>query len=70
MAGLGDLAGKAQHFLRDEKVQKTLHGSQAEGISDKLLDAAAGAAKKVSGGKHDEAIESARDRADKSIGDR
>jgi len=70
MAGLGDLAGKAQQLLQSDKVRKSLHSTQAEGVSDKLLDAAAGTAKKISGGKHDEAIENARNRADEAVGDR
>ena len=70
MAGFGDIAGKAQKFLGDEKVQQALHGKQAEEVSDKLLDAAAKAADKASGGKHTDAIKNARDKADKSVGDK
>lgn len=70
MAGIGDLTGKAQQFLKNEKVQEALHGKQAEQVSDSILDAAAKAADAASGGKHTDAIRNARDKADKSVGDR
>ena len=70
MAGIGDITGKAQQFLKDVKVQNALHGKQAEEISDKLLDAAAQAADKVTGGKHSDTIKNARDKADKAVGDK
>ena len=57
--GLDDLAKKAGDTLSSDK---------AEAISDKALDAAADAAKKVTGGKFDEKIDSARDAADAKIG--
>lgn len=57
--GLGDLTNKATEALSSDK---------AEEISDKVLDTAAGAAKKVSGGKFDDKIDSARDAADSKLG--
>ena len=53
--GLDDLAKKAGETLSSDK---------AEAISDKALDAAAGAAKKVTGGKFDDKIDAARDAVD------
>ena len=50
--GLDDLAKKAGDALSSDK---------AEAISDKALDAAAGAAKKATGGKYDDKIDTARD---------
>ena len=57
--GLGDLKSKASEALSSDK---------AEQVSDQALDRAAKAAKKVTGGKFDEKIESARDAADAKIG--
>jgi phage terminase small subunit len=68
MAGLDDITGKAKEFLDDNKVKEALHSEQAEGISDKLLDGVADAANKVTGGKFEQQIDSARDEADKKIG--
>ncbi|WP_103061531.1 Rv0909 family putative TA system antitoxin [Actinomyces qiguomingii] len=57
--GLDDLKKKAEGVVSSEK---------AEAVSDKVLDTAAAAAKKVTGGKFDSKIDSARDAADKAIG--
>ena len=57
--GLDDLAKKAGDTLNSDK---------AEAISDKALDAAADAAKKVTGGKYDDKIDAARDAVDGKIG--
>jgi len=68
MAGFDDITKKAQEFLNDPKVKDALSSEQAEGISDKLLDGVADAAKKATGGKFDDKIEGARDQADKRVG--
>jgi hypothetical protein len=68
MAGLGDMMKKAQQLAGDEKVQKHLKSEKAEGISDSILDKVAQAADKVSGGKHTDKIDGARDQADKRLG--
>jgi hypothetical protein len=68
MAGLGDIGRKAQEFLQSEKGRETLKSEKAEGISDSILDKAAQAVDKVSGGKHTDKIDNARDQADKHIG--
>jgi hypothetical protein len=68
MAGIGDMMKKAQNLLGDEKVQKHLKSEKAESISDNVLDRASDIAKKVSGGKHNDKIDGARDQADKRLG--
>ena len=57
--GLDDLAKKAGDALSSAK---------AEAISDKALDAAAGAAKNATGGKYDDKIDAARDAVDGKLG--
>ncbi len=69
MAGFDDIAKKAQEFLKDPKVDNALHSDKAEGVSDKLLDAVAGAADRVTGGKFHDQIDKAKDEADKRVGD-
>ncbi|MBW3068103.1 MULTISPECIES: antitoxin [unclassified Actinomyces] len=56
---LDDLKKKAEGVVSSDKVEE---------VSDKVLDTAADAAKKVTGGKFDSQIDSARDAADKAIG--
>ncbi len=68
MAGLDDLSKKAQEFLKDDRVKDALKSEKAEGASDTILDGLAGAANKVTGGKHADKIDSARDSADRKIG--
>jgi hypothetical protein len=70
MAGFDDIAKKAQEFLKDPKVESALKSEKAEGVSDKLLDAVAGAADKATGGKFRDQIDSAKAEADKRVGDR
>ncbi|TWX38620.1 antitoxin [Frigoribacterium sp. ACAM 257] len=68
MAGFDDITKKAQEFLKDGKVQDALKSEKAEGVSDKILDAVAGAADKATGGKHSDKIAQAKEQADKKIG--
>lgn len=56
---LNDITRKAQEFLNSEK---------GEEISDKVLDGGAAVANKVTGNKHADKIQSARDTADKHLG--
>ena len=58
--GLDDLKKKAEGVVSSDKVEE---------VSDKVLDKASEAAKKVTGGKFDSQVDSARDAADKAIGD-
>jgi len=57
--GLDDLKKKAEGVVSSDKVEE---------VSDKVLDKASEAAKKVTGGKFDSQVDSARDAADKAIG--
>lgn len=67
---LGDLGKNAEKFMKDnsDKVQSAMKSEKAEEISDKLLDGAAGAANKLTGGKHSEKISEVRDNLDGKIG--
>lgn len=68
--GIEDLVnqGKKLFEQNQDKIQAALKSEQAEQISDTILDGAAQAAKKVTGGKFDSQIDQARDGADKAIG--
>lgn len=68
--GIEDLAKQAGDFVKDnsDKIQEALKSEQAEQISDKVLDGAAGLANKVTGGKFAEQVEGARSAADGAIG--
>lgn len=66
--GIDDITGKAQEFLKDNKVKDALNSQQAEDISDKLLDGVSGVADKLTGGKFSEQIDGARNAADGAIG--
>ncbi|RFA09789.1 antitoxin protein [Subtercola boreus] len=66
--GLEDITAKAKSFLADGKVQDALKSEKAEDVSDNILESVSGAVKKVTGGKFDEQIDSARDKADKAVG--
>jgi hypothetical protein len=68
MAGLDDVTKKAKDFLNDNKVKDALNSDKAEEVSDSILNAVAGAADKVTGGKFHDKIEDAREAADKKIG--
>lgn len=68
MSGFGDITKKATEFLKSEKAKDALGSQKAEDVSDKLLDGVAGVANRVSGGKHADKIEGARDAADRKIG--
>ncbi|MBX0301959.1 antitoxin [Cryobacterium sp. 1639] len=56
---LNDITRQAQDFLKSDK---------GEEISDKILDGGASLANKVTGDKHAEKIQKARDTADKHVG--
>lgn len=68
IVGLDDVTKKAQDLLNDNKVKDALKSEKAEDVSDKLLDSVAGAANKVTGGKFEEQINEAKDKADKAVG--
>lgn len=49
-------------------MKNALRSEQAEGLSDKVLDAVQGAVDKATGGKYSDQLKGARDQADKHIG--
>lgn len=59
--------GKDLYEQNKDKISDALRSDQAEEISDNILDGVAGFAKKVAPGASDQ-IDSARDAADKAIG--
>ncbi|WP_024355958.1 Rv0909 family putative TA system antitoxin [Leucobacter chironomi] len=67
---VSQLAGKAGEFAKQnaDKIEEALKSEQAEGISDKILDGAAGLANKVTGGKHSDKVTELRDNLDGKIG--
>lgn len=68
--GLDDLAKQAGNLFEQNKgtIDAALKSEQAEDISDKVLDAAADLANKLTGGKFAEQVGGVRDAADKAIG--
>jgi len=68
MANMDDITKKAQAFLGNDKVKEALGSKQAEDVSDKVLDSLSDTVKKASGGKFDGQVDSARNSADKKVG--
>ncbi|QCR20450.1 antitoxin [Agrococcus sp. SGAir0287] len=70
MGALDDLAKKAQGFVEENKgqIEEALQSEKAEEVSDTVLDAVAGKIDDVTGGKHSDAIQNAREQIDKRIG--
>lgn len=70
--GLGDLVNKGKDLFdkNKDKIDDAIKGDKAEDVSDKVLDAASDLAKKHVDEKHHDKIDSARDAADKAIGDK
>ena len=70
MGALDDLTKKAQNFVEENKdqINEALNSEQAEDISDKVLDAVADAAKKVTPDEHDAKVDDVRANIDKTIG--
>ncbi len=66
--GIDDITGKAKEFLESDQVKGMLESEQAEDISDKVLDAVAEAADKVTGGKFLDQIEDVKSNIDGAIG--
>ena len=68
-----NIKNKAEELVGQDKVAKgeklaAEHSDKVEEYSDKGLDAAAGRADSLTGGKHADKIQSARDAADGKIG--
>lgn len=68
--GIEDLAGEAGKFLDSSEVQGALKSSEAEGISDGILDKLEDAVEGATGHKFDDQIKAARDAADGAVGDK
>ena len=68
--GIDDVVNKSKQFLEQHKdqIDKTLKSEQAEGVSDKVLDAAAEFVKKVAPDSVDAKVDELRDNADRHIG--
>lgn len=68
--GIGDLIGQGKGLYEQNKdqVNEALQSEQAEGISDKVLDGASDAAKKIAPESHHSSVDDLRDKADKSVG--
>ena len=66
--GIDDITNKAKEFLESDQVKGMLESEQAEDISDKVLDAVAEAADKVTGGKFSDQIEDVKSNIDGAIG--
>ena len=68
MGAFDDITKKATEFLNSDKAKQALNSEQAEGISDKLLEGVADAVDKATGGKHTDKIQTAKEAADKKVG--
>ncbi|MCI2265443.1 antitoxin [Sediminivirga luteola] len=66
--GLDKIVGKAKDLANDPKVKNALGSEKAERASDAVLDKAAGAVDRVTGGKHSDTVRKARDAADRAVG--
>lgn len=68
--GIDDLVNQGKQFLdqNKDKIGETLKSEQAEGVSDKALDAAAEFVKKIAPDSVDQHVDGVRDNIDKHIG--
>lgn len=68
--GIDDLVNQGKQFLEQnkDKIHETLKSEQAEGVSDKALDAAAEFVKKLAPDSADQHVDGVRDNIDKHIG--
>ncbi|MFF0911150.1 hypothetical protein ACFWZW_10720 [Microbacterium enclense] len=69
--GVDDIIAKSKKLLDEnrDKIEDALKSDKAEGVSDKILDGAADAIKKVVPVEHHAKIDSTRANIDKNIGD-
>ena len=67
---IDDLVNKGKELFDQtkDKIQDALKREQAEAISDKVLDAASDAAKKIVPEEHHGTIDGVRDNIDKAVG--
>lgn len=68
--GIDDLVNQGKDLFdqHKDKIQEVLGSEQAEDISDKVLDGAADAAKKVAPKEHHGTVDDVRGHVDKAIG--
>ena len=68
--GIDDVVNKSKQFLEQHKdeIQTNLKSEKAEGVSDKVLDAAAEFVKKVAPDSVDAKVDDVRDNVDRRIG--
>ncbi|WP_347345234.1 hypothetical protein [Microbacterium sp.] len=68
--GIDDIVNKGKELFEEnkEKVEEFLKSDQVEEVSDKILDGAAGLAKKVVPGDHHGTVDDVRDNVDKAVG--
>jgi polyhydroxyalkanoate synthesis regulator phasin len=68
--GLDDLVNKGKGYLDQhrDQVDKALRSEQAEKISDRIMDAGGGVAKKFAPDQHDAKVDEIRRNLDKKIG--
>jgi hypothetical protein len=68
--GIDDLVNQGKDFLdkNKDKIGDALTSEQAEGVSDKALDAAADFVKKVAPDSIDKHVDGVRDNIDKAVG--
>lgn len=70
MSGVDDIIAKGKKLLDDnrDKVEEALRSEKAEEVSDKVLDGAADAIKKVVPAEHHAKVDEVRADVDKNIG--
>jgi len=68
MAHLDDVTKKAKELLNDSRVKDVLNREKAEEVGEGVVNAVAGAADKITGGKFHDKIEEVREAADKKLG--
>jgi hypothetical protein len=70
MAGVDDIIAKGKKLLDEnrDKIDEALKSEKAEEVSDKILDGAADAIKKVVPTEHHAKIDEVRENVDKNIG--
>ncbi|WP_295838228.1 Rv0909 family putative TA system antitoxin [uncultured Microbacterium sp.] len=70
MAGVDDIIAKGKKLLDEnrDKIEEALKSEKAEEVSDKILDGAADAIKKVVPTEHHAKVDEVRENVDKNIG--
>ncbi|MDQ1137979.1 hypothetical protein QE410_002778 [Microbacterium sp. SORGH_AS 1204] len=70
MSGVDDIIAKGKKLLDDnrDKIEEALRSEKAEEVSDKVLDGAADAIKKVVPADHHAKVDEVRANVDKNIG--